>query len=237
MPKDNERRIVNQIPDAARRIVADGIEQADLWNIIRNCKTNREFQMLFHRNTSHYEALKNGWCTDDAGLHRLMKFSAGMFAVGAIRGMQFGRRLERESNERTLANSTFFKHASVVKLLVKEPKSSTLSICRALDSSDVRLPWRELKRENRTWVENAKNPLVKVAITNARKAALQAAAYAEFVAMLDAIGDEGSIFTKFQFKKRDLKRVEFTLPPEPGFASGPFSIVYQPPRKAKLPKK
>lgn len=133
---------------------------------------------------------------------------AGMFALGAIRGMQFGRRLERESNEGTIANSTFLKHASVVKFLVKQPKTSTLDICHALDKLNVRMPWRELKRENRTWAENMKNPLVKMAITNARKAALQAAAYREFVTMLDEIGEESSIFYKFQIKKRGLKKVE-----------------------------
>ncbi len=237
MPKGAEPKAVRQIPDAARRIVADGIEQADLWNIIQKCKTNRDFQTLFHRNTGYYEALKRCLQNEDAGLETLMKFSAGMFALGAIRGMQFGRRLERESNEGTIANSTFVKHASVLKLLIKEPKASTLDICHALDKLGVRLPWRELKRENRTWAENVKNPLVKVAITNARKAAMQAAAYSAFVTMLDQIGDDGSIFTRFQLKQRDLKKIEFTLPTRPGFASGPFSIVYRSPSKTKLSKR
>lgn len=207
MPKDGQQQTVRRIPDSVRRIVADGIEQADLWGIIRSCKTNRDFQMLFYSNTAKYETLKR-YCAHD--LDRLRKFSAGMFALGAIRGMQFGRHLDSITSSTVV--QVFLKHASIRTLLLKTPRSSAIEICRALDKLDQPMPgggaWRDLKRKNSLWSECTKNPLVKVAITNARKAAMQAAEYEEMLAVVDGVGEAGSVFSRFNYVRNGLRKAK-----------------------------
>jgi hypothetical protein len=190
--------------------VAEEAQEVDLWRIVKSVKTRDDFRRLFRRATFRYQMLerflRKGPTQADAKRVTVLRgFGARMFALGAIRGMQFGRQIEIDSKRATIANSIFLKYDSVAKLLVKEPKATNREICLALDRLKARMPWSELKRQNLTWEECKNNPTVKMAIMNARKAALQAAAYREFVAQLDAIGNEGSVFSKYQFKNRRLK--------------------------------
>jgi hypothetical protein len=84
----------------------------------------------------------------------------------------------------------------VVKLLLQEPKASSLEICEALDRLKKRptIPWPKLKKESTYWIDHARNPVVKAAISNARRDARQAAIDRTLLTLVKSIGDEGSIF-------------------------------------------
>lgn len=176
------------------------LEDVDVWRIVWGCKTKKEFFNLFQQarsNFAHIEKLCNG---DVDSLMRLRMYGARMMALGIIRGLQFGSQIGSKV-EGTIAAS-ISGHASVARLLVEEPKASSLDVCRALDKVNEPLPWLKLSRVSRFWEDHAKTSTVKMAITLARKAALQSAADEEFIALIRGIGDEGTVFERFQFTKR-----------------------------------
>ena len=64
---------------------------------------------------------------------------AAMWALGFVRGLQQGRILDRKS-EGTVG--PILKHAAVRRLLLRQPKASSLEICRALDADGLEVPQR-----------------------------------------------------------------------------------------------
>ena len=99
------------------------------------------------------------------------------------------------------------KYPSVTRLLLREkPKASTLEVCRALEVANEPLPWPQLRKKNRLWTAWSKNSTVKMAISHARKDAVQTSFDEKFIALLKGIGDEGTVFDRFQVKKRALAK-------------------------------
>lgn len=125
---------------------------------------------------------------------------AAMFALGFVRGLQQGRILDSKS-EGTVG--PILKHAAVRRLLLRQPKASSLEICRALDDAEEKMPkgWRFRNECGGVWERAAKQPLVRMAITSARKAAIEEAICSEFRAVAKGVGDKGSILNKFRLKK------------------------------------
>ena len=114
--------------------------------------------------------------------------------------MQLGRELERErGNDKSIIIPTILKHSSVRRLLLKHPKATTLEVCRALDDEIEELPWPKL-RKYITWEAVSKRPIVKMAISDARKAAIQEVLFSEFLAVAKGVGD-GDIINQFRLKK------------------------------------
>ena len=133
----------------------------------------------------------------------LVEYATALYALGFVRGMQQGWRLDTKHAE--TKGTTILKHASVRRLLLRQPKATTLEVCKALDKV-IGMPWPELRKKYGTWEAAFKQPLVKVAITDARKAAIQEAIFSEFLVVAKAVGDKGSILNKFRVKLSGIRK-------------------------------
>jgi len=226
-----EEADASNLPDAKRAIVRM-LESRNIWNTVQKCKSPEDMHRLLWRCTyinsslsttlerSLREALKHDYVADttlretlkhDAALlSRIVRkevgniaaFGTSMFALGIIRGMQFGRELDSKTQGNI---NLLLRHAPVRRLLLEEPKASNLKICRALDKVE-RMPsskgvWSDLNKQYGTWEKAAGEQSVRTLITHARRVALQDAIYQEFLSVADGVGDEGSITNKFRPKK------------------------------------
>jgi len=207
MPVEMVEEIDTHPPDA-NRALGKMLREVDVQNIIQGCKSPKVLEVLFNKATDKYAWLMDSIDvaygkehpedrfpnpnnisfarTPDRDKKKLAQFGALMFALGAIRGMQLGRELDSKSQG--IVNN-LLKHKAVRRLLLD--KASTLVVCRALDKVE-RLPWPKLSKQYGTWVDAASQPSVKVAIGNARKAALQQAKFEEYLSAAKGAGD-GSI--------------------------------------------
>jgi hypothetical protein len=181
----------------------------NLIEVIRRCTTREEFSNLWSRASfRHYRLEKivakspvtfrnrDGQTTPAETI--LSEFATEMLAIGFIRGMQLGRELDTKT-EGTLG--PILKHSAVRRLLIRpKPKATALEICRALDKVQG-MPWPNLRKRYGTWEAAVKHHLVKVAITDARKAAIQENVFSEFLAVVKGVGDDGSILNQFRLKK------------------------------------
>jgi hypothetical protein len=139
---------------------------------------------------------------DPVAANDLREYGALCLGLGLLHGMQFGRNLDKKS--KGIVDS-ILKHAAVKRLLVKEPKVTTLKICCALDKATEPLPkrvaWMELWKKDRCWSRWAAQPLVKMAIRDARKAALQEENYYRLRAALDDVGVSSNPLNFIRIKK------------------------------------
>ncbi len=177
-------------------------EEIELWSFVRECKSREDFRKLYLRARTNYFRLERLLNEQPRAITSLRRYGAIMMAIGIIRGAQFGTSIGREYGG-TIADS-MLRHSSVAKLLTQNPKATTKEVCRALDAVNEPLPWPKLKRESRFWIEWAADSTVKMAISNARKAALQKLSDEEWISIIKGVGDEGSIFSKFQIRKRKI---------------------------------
>ncbi len=168
----------------------------NVWVLVSRCKTRAGFQRLWKHATMRHTQIKRRLDQSKISDTLLSEFGASMMALGIVRGMQLGRELERES-KRSGTSGLLLKHASVRRLLLR--RATTKEICSALDEKDVPLPGK--LRGTGTWERLMKEPLVKVAVADARKAATQEAMFSEFMAISKGVGDDGSILKTFQPKK------------------------------------
>jgi hypothetical protein len=182
--------------------MANEPEEVELWPLVMGCKSPKDFRRLFKEAKANYDALVKLLNEQPQSVTVLHHFGARMNAIGIIRGAQFGTSISRDYGG-TIADS-MLKHSSVAKLLTQTPKATTKEVCRALDRVNEPLPWPELRREDRFWNRWATNSTVKMAISNARKAALQRLSDEEWLSVIKGVGDEGSIFSKFQIRKRKI---------------------------------
>jgi hypothetical protein len=199
--------------------MAPELNEVNIWEIFWQLKTRKDYLALNRQVRSDYARLERLCNGDVDAIMRLRTYGESKMAWGILRGLQFGSRLGSKS-EGTIADS-ITRHASVRRLLVKEPLvstlkhasmatllameptvSTTLEVCQALDKVNAPLPWLRLSRKSRFWVDHAKTSTVKMAITLARKAALQSALDEEFIKVIKAIGDAGSVFDRYQFVER-----------------------------------
>jgi Zn-dependent oligopeptidase len=195
------------------------LNEVNIWEIFWQLKTREDYFALNRQVRSDYAQLEKLCNGDVDAIMRLRTYGESKMAWGILRGLQFGSQLGNKV-ENTIA-AAITKHASVRRLLVKEPVvstlkhasmatllamkpvvSTTLEVCQALDKVNEPLPWLKLSRKSRFWVDHAKTSTVKMAITLARKAALQSALDEEFIQLIKAIGDVGSLFERFQSTKR-----------------------------------
>ena len=181
----------------------------DVWNLVGRCKSRAGYRRLYLHVKVRYDQLKTVAHSADSRprFHAraetiLSEYGAAMYALGFVRGMQLGRELDSKTEGGTVG--PILKHAPIRRLLLSQPKASTLEVCRELDKVEG-MPWPELRKRYGGWEAASKQPLVKMAITNARKAAVQAAKFDEFLTVAKAVGDEGSILNQFRQKKYGLR--------------------------------
>jgi hypothetical protein len=178
----------------------------NIWALVGRCKSRSTYNRLWKHAYARHAKLKS--VTDDNGLLQasLAEYATALYALGFVRGMQQGYRLDGNTVGETKGTvGLILKHAAVRRLLLMQPKASTFGICKALDKA-VGMPWPELRKKYGTWEEAVKEPLVKVAITDARKAAIQEAIFSEFLAVAKAVGDGGSILNKFRVKQSGIHK-------------------------------
>jgi hypothetical protein len=184
----------------------------NVWELVSRCKTRagyislakhagfrfRQIKRLVAQSIAHHHTLDGKPVSNDTILG---EYAASVYAFAFVRGMQLGREIERErGNDTSIIIPTILKHSSVRRLLLRHPKATTLEVCRALDDEIEELPWPKL-RKYITWEAVSKRPIVKMAITDARKAAIQEVLFSEFLAVAKGAGDEGSIVKQFRLKK------------------------------------
>ena len=193
------------LPDAKRAIVKM-LESRNVWRTIKDCKSPKDMHWLLWRCTHCYARLKTDGCKAEPDLAGVLEaFGTFMVALGFIRGMQFGRELDTKTQGNV---DSLLRHAAIRKLLLIEPKASTLKICQALDKVGEGVPWPKLQKEFGCWERAVSHQSVRTLITNSRKAALQDAAFQEFLSVASGAGDEGSITNQFRPKKYGLARVK-----------------------------
>jgi hypothetical protein len=180
--------------------MADEPEEVELWPLVMGCKSRKDMRRLWRQAKTNYFGLEKFLTEQPQAITSLRQYGATMMAIGIVRGAQFGLSLGREYGGATA--DSMVKHSSVAKLLTQSPKATTIEVCRALDRANEPLPWPDLKRKSRFWSEWATNTTVKMAISNARKAALQKQSDEEWLSIIKGVGDLGSIFSKFQMRKR-----------------------------------
>jgi len=100
----------------------------------------------------------------------LREFAARMTAWGYVRGARHGLRLKTPEVENTVVGG-ILKSAAILRLLLKTPKVSTREICDVLDEKHIGLPWDELRKKEGNWANCWKKANVKMAISDARRAA------------------------------------------------------------------
>ncbi|MGA7830654.1 MAG: hypothetical protein WCA21_06830 [Terracidiphilus sp.] len=181
----------------------------NLWELVSRCKTRAGYIRLWKHARFRHSQLERLTAQSVAHCHTLdgrpvsadtilSEVVAAMYAIGFVRGMQLGRELERD-RETGGTVGLLLKHAPVRHALLHQPEKTTEEICEVLDNYDVELPGK--LRGQGTWGRFQRKPLVKVAISNARKAAIQEAMFAEFMAVAKGVGHEGSIVNQFRLKK------------------------------------
>jgi hypothetical protein len=181
------------------------LEEADLWKVLKSVKTEDDYWSLFHKARS-FDHQIDKFCNGNVqAMNRLRAYAANMYALGAVRGVQFGSILGKRVENTIAASLT--RHASVRRLLTAEPKVSTPEVCKALDKVNEPLPWPKLSRKSRFWVDHAKTSTVKMAITLARREARQTDTDEQFTELIRAVGGGvsgggGPVFDQFEFVKR-----------------------------------
>jgi hypothetical protein len=179
----------------------------NIWALVGHCKSHSTYVRLWkHAYARRTKLLKS--VTDDNGLLQacLNEYTTALYAIGFVVGMQQGYRLNGNTMGETRGTGgLILKHAAVRRLLLRQPKATTLEVCKALDKA-VGMPWPKLRKKYGTWEAAVKEPLVKVAITDARKAAIQEAIFSEFLAVAKGVGDGGSILNKFRVKEFGLRK-------------------------------
>lgn len=179
----------------------------NVWELVSRCKTRAGYRRLWKHARVRHSQLGGLAAQSVAHCHTLdgrltsadtilSEYGAAMFALGFVRGMQLGRELERDSKAPGTVG-LILKHAAVRRLLLR--RATTEEICSALDDKDEPLPGK--LRGQGTWGRLRRKPLVKVVIADARKAAIQEAVFAEFLAIAKGVGDDGSILRQFRLKK------------------------------------
>jgi hypothetical protein len=123
----------------------------------------------------------NDLCSSPEERERLRGLISQVVVLGAIRGLDWGLKLKDRDSKRKAAGDDqivkcIIKHRKIVSLLLQTPKVSTRDICIALDNKSERLPWPELAKVQRLWMDHHKHATVKNAIKRARNKALENAA-------------------------------------------------------------
>lgn len=176
------------------------LEEADLWKVLKSVKTEDDYWSLWEKARTFDHQIEE-FCNGDVhAINRLRAHAARMHALGAIRGLQFGTKLGSRVENTIAASLT--RHAPVRRLLLAEPKASTLDVCKAMDKVNAPLPWPKLSRKSRFWVDHATTSTVKMAITLARKEALQTDTDERFIALIKGVSEWGSVFGQIEFVKR-----------------------------------
>ena len=113
-------------------------------------KPRRSFSTLFAQARSNFAHIEKLWTVRRPHSSCILRDApARMMALGIILGLQFGSQIGSKV-EGTIAAS-ISGHASVARLLVEEPRASSLDVCRALDKVNEPLPWLKLSRVSRFW--------------------------------------------------------------------------------------
>lgn len=176
------------------------LEEVDLWKVLKSVKTEDDYWSLFHKARAFDHEIKKFCNGDVQAINRLRAHQARMYALGAVRGLQFGSKIGSRVENTIAASLT--RHAPVRRLLLAEPKASTLDVCKAIDKVNEPLPWIKLSKQSRFWIDHAKTSTVKMAITLARKEALQIDTDERFIALIRGVSEGGSVFDQFEFVKR-----------------------------------
>jgi hypothetical protein len=159
------------------------LKESDLNGIFWRAETEEGFRGLQAHIRQEYVKLLDRLSKEQMVLVR--DFVASNLAIGAIRGLQWGREVHRRQQERRILRdkdatniNCILKHRKVFDLLLKKPSVGMKEICAALDDRDQELPWPKLAnnlkiKDSRLWVTHARNQHVKSLITKARKRAHQ----------------------------------------------------------------
>jgi hypothetical protein len=186
----------------------------NIWELVSRCKTHAGYIRLFKQAKARQIMLMSFIVqaldghpphATTASAERIhAEELAAIYAIGFVNGLQQGRRLDSKS-EGTVG--PILKHAAVRRLLLRQPKASALEVCMALDKVEEKMPkgWKFRTECGGVWERAVKQPLVRVAITNARKAAIEEAICSEFLAVAKGVGEKGSILNKFRPKKYGLR--------------------------------
>jgi hypothetical protein len=176
-----------------------------LWETLWGCKNGEDFLRLKQKVRNDRRSLTKVRHGEEGtpSLMEVHSFGARMFALGLIRGMQQGTLLGSGSKG-SATTEPMLQYPSVVKLLLREPVVSSLEVCEVLDKVKANLPWPKFAKKSKYWIDHARNPSVKAAISNARTDARQSAIDKRFLSLVKSIGDAGSIFDDdlFNVKKR-----------------------------------
>jgi hypothetical protein len=204
------------LPDS-ERFIFKMMESNNVWGDVNRCKSHVGMHQLMWDCTATRSMLSTTLCDAltkalkqdsiaDIPLREIVKrevekldaFGTYMFAIGFVRGIQLGRKLDSKTEGNV---ALLLKHVAVKNLLLqKEPKASNLKICQALDKVEG-LPWPKLRKEFGAWEKAAGKQSVRTLITLARRVALQDAMFQEFLSVAAGARDEGNITNQFRPKK------------------------------------
>lgn len=194
--------------------LASGAERGDnpdvnVWELVSSCKDRPGYRSLWSHAKFRHRWIKRLAAQSVAHCHTLdgkpvpndtivAEFAAALYALGFVRGMQLGRELERDRKTKGVVGA-ILKHAPVRRLLLRGATAE--EICSVLDDYDVELP-KSLQGRG-TWGRLLPTkPRIKNAIADAKKAAIQDAIFAEFLAVAKGLDDgDLSIVRQFRLKK------------------------------------
>ena len=147
------------------------LKEVDTLELMWRCEEPGGIAKL-RRESKPYHARLVALCKGQLGnLMALRDFTARIVAFSFVRGARFGYELKDRQLVSTVVRE-ILKSVAVRKLLMKTPRVSTLEICSALDDRGIRLPWPELRKQGECWATCATKSKVKMAISHARKAAI-----------------------------------------------------------------
>ena len=130
--------------------------------------------------------LDRGWLySDSIATNTLREYAVWCLTIGIMQGMKVGMELDTKTGG---SIALLLKHASVRKLLVKEPKAANLAICKALDKVE-RMPWPKLNKQYGTWEKAAGEQSVRTLISQSRRAAQANTNYEQLVSVLKTVKD------------------------------------------------
>ena len=182
--------------------MTDELKEVDLWELVWKCGHPVEFDRLRREAKAEYDRLLKLCRGQQEDVMSLSRFGAHMLAWGIIRGTRWGYEIGEKRPDDTVV-SKILKSVTVVNLLLKTPKVSTVEICNVLDDKKIPLPWPELRKEE-LWATCATKSKVKMAVSHARKAAKQMASDERWLHLINS-GDAGDLFSDFRFKDRKKK--------------------------------
>lgn len=159
-----------------------------VWALITHPKNDLDGDIAHyaHQAGETFKWLDRGWLyRDSIATNTLREYAVWCLAIGMMQGLTVGRTLDAKVGG---GIALLLKHASVRKLLVKEPKATNLAICKALDKVE-RMPWPKLNKHHGTWEKAAGEQSVRTLISQSRRAAQASTNYEHLLLGLQKVNN------------------------------------------------